>query len=55
MLEQLVDEVFRLVDMESNVGVRYSDLGMQEGDVCGVLANQIENDLLVLEVVRSSV
>ena len=55
VLVQTIDEVLGLVNVESNVVVGNSNFGVDESHIGGVTSDRIEDDLLILEVVRPSV
>ena len=52
---ELVDEVLRLIDVEADVCVWDSDLGMKERDIGGVPSDGVKDDFLVLEIVGPGV
>ena len=52
---ELIDEVLRLIDVETDVGVGDPDLGVKERDIGGVPSDGVEDDLLVFEIVSPCV
>ena len=52
---ELIDEVFRLIDVETDVGVGDPDLSVKERDIGGVPSDGVEDDLLVFEIVSPGV
>ena len=52
---ELIDEVLRLIDVETDVGVGDPDLRVKERDIGGVPSDGVEDDLLVFEIVSPGV
>ena len=55
VLVQVIDELFGLVDVQSNVAVWNSDFGMEKGHVGCVSTDGVEDHFLILEIVCPSV